>query len=495
MLHSSRKESINTSIIFFVGVAIGICSTIFIYPKDLELYGFYGFLTNTASLLVPFVSLGFSSVLIKYFPAHKNSTESSKRFFGSVLFHFVLGITLFALLFILSYDWIKTKFLAGDSTFHQLFFFVLPITILYVMYELLSSYCINFFKTSPPALLTSLMKIFLPTIFLCCVYGYVEKWFLPISICLFYILTITLLFQYLKRKHNFSIEILTPLNRNFQSKDIYLFAFFNLLGGTGSALALRLDSFMLTSMSGTEANGIFSLAYFISNASYIPATSINSILDPKIARLSFDKESESIEKYYKKSAILMFIPSVWICSCILFGLPILFEIMPNQEKVMLMAPALVFLLCSRLFDAVTGVNHAILSYSNYYKIEAILMLIMAGVNIALNYFLIPKYGITGAAISTCISVFLFNFSKSIYIWNALKIQPFSFSLLKIIGLSAICFFSMYFIEIHSNSIFSSGLKVILFTSLFSISLYSLGLSLDYNQYFDTKRAQLLKFLK
>lgn len=75
-----RKQSLLSSIIQIAGAVLGGLSTIFIYPNELRLYGLYGFLTNTASLLVPFISLGFGTVLLRYYPHFSNSEENSSRF-------------------------------------------------------------------------------------------------------------------------------------------------------------------------------------------------------------------------------------------------------------------------------------------------------------------------------------------------------------------------------------------------------------------------------
>lgn len=86
-----RKQSLLSSIIQIAGAVLGGLSTIFIYPNDLRLYGLYGFLTNTASLLVPFISLGFGTVLLRYYPHFNNSEENSSRFFSFIFLHILWG--------------------------------------------------------------------------------------------------------------------------------------------------------------------------------------------------------------------------------------------------------------------------------------------------------------------------------------------------------------------------------------------------------------------
>ncbi len=46
------------------------------------------------------------------------------------------------------------------------------------------------------------------------------------------------------------------------------------------------------------------------------------------------------------------------------------------------------------------------------------------INLVLLYMLIPPFGIIGAAWATCISSFLYNAFKYVYIWIRFKLQPF-----------------------------------------------------------------------
>ena len=68
----TKNQSFDSSMIQILAAAIGALSTLFVYPKNLELYGVYGFLSNTASLLAPFISLGFGNVLLRYYPYYKD---------------------------------------------------------------------------------------------------------------------------------------------------------------------------------------------------------------------------------------------------------------------------------------------------------------------------------------------------------------------------------------------------------------------------------------
>ena len=60
-----KRQSIKQSIVSFLGVGIGVISTIWIYPNNLEIYGLSQFLVGTASLLYPILSFGVVGISIK----------------------------------------------------------------------------------------------------------------------------------------------------------------------------------------------------------------------------------------------------------------------------------------------------------------------------------------------------------------------------------------------------------------------------------------------
>ena len=87
---------------------------------------------------------------------------------------------------------------------------------------------------------------------------------------------------------------------------------------------------------------------------------------------------------------------------------------------------------SQLFNISSGVNGAIIINSKYYKYDLYTNILLVGITIATNYFLIPKYGINGAAMATAISVLLFNLIRLVLIKVKMNMHPFSLNTLKTI---------------------------------------------------------------
>lgn len=161
-----RKQGFFFALISYIGVAIGIFSTLFIYPRNLELYGLYGFLTNTASLFTPFITLGFGTVLIRYSPFFKDKQNQKSGFFYFILAGYGIGMIFFTLLFLSIKPWYIRQIEAHSDTIANYSFFLLPLTLLYVLFDLMGICSVNKKQIALPALLQNLMKIILPFIFI-----------------------------------------------------------------------------------------------------------------------------------------------------------------------------------------------------------------------------------------------------------------------------------------------------------------------------------------
>lgn len=476
-----RKQSLLSSIIQITGAVVGALSTIFIYPNDLKLYGLYGFLTNTASLMVPFISLGFGTVLLRYYPHFKDTKENASRFFAFIFSAYTLGIGIFIGVFLLFFPWIQKILGSNDAYVRPFVIFILPIGILYVIFDLFSTIFINFQRLVWPAMLVFLMKLFLPFLFILSFKNYLNGIQFALLICLYYVFAIGFLYVNLSKAVHFKI----PFNRlEFQipqKNSIIRFALFSVLGGASAILALRIDSILVTSFIGAQANGLFTLAVFISNVAFIPASALTDGLNSLVAACSKEKAQEALQTVYSKSTVNMLIPTVWIGLCIYTGFIYLSKLMPNPEEVIKIERLLAWLLLARIIDAATGINHYVLAYSRHYMLELYLLILMALLNIAFNIWLIPIFGIEGAALATFLSVAIYNILKTVVVYWKTGMHPLTPSWYKLVLIIVICFAIVSQFYFNMNPLLALFIQSILTSLLFLGLVFICNVSSDLNQ--------------
>ena len=120
----------------------------------------------------------------------------------------------------------------------------------------------------------------------------------------------------------------------------------------------------------------------------------------------------------------------------------------------------------KLFDVLFSVNSEVLVFSNYYRFNLLATILMSMLIVALNYWLIPIYGIEGAALASAMVMLLFNLVKYSFLKIKLNFNPFSIETLRILAVGIATYAPFYFFQLEQNPIIN-----ILITSIGILMLY------------------------
>jgi O-antigen/teichoic acid export membrane protein len=79
----------------------------------------------------------------------------------------------------------------------------------------------------------------------------------------------------------------------------------------------------------------------------------------------------------------------------------------------------------KLLDLIGSVNGQIISYSDLYRFNLLLVVLLAVLNLALNWYFIAvlQWGIVGAAAASLIALGTFNLVKAVFIYLRMGLQP------------------------------------------------------------------------
>ena len=89
-------------------------------------------------------------------------------------------------------------------------------------------------------------------------------------------------------------------------------------------------------------------------------------------------------------------------------------------------------------DMYSGLNGTILVTSKKYRYDFTFSLMLVALTVASNALLIPRWGMTGAALATMITVLAYNAIRIASVWKFYRIQPFALSDLLVVALAAGC---------------------------------------------------------
>jgi O-antigen/teichoic acid export membrane protein len=173
------------------------------------------------------------------------------------------------------------------------------------------------------------------------------------------------------------------------------------------------DTLMLGFFCSEEEVGIYSIALKISLLTSITLYAVNTIAAPKFAELYGKKDSDGLRQVAQNSSKIIFWSSFPLLIFFILFPKLILSFFGNDFRAG--SNALIILSFGQFINAVSGSVGYILQMTGKEKIFQYIILIAALINITFNFFLIPRFGINGAAFASMISMIFWNLSSVVYI--------------------------------------------------------------------------------
>ena len=238
---------------------------------------------------------------------------------------------------------------------------------------------------------------------------------------------------------------------------------------------------MVTSFLGLSDTGIYTTAFYIGMIIEIPRRAISQISIPFISENIKKKNFSKIEKNYKDVSIHQLLIGVMFYIILILNIDNIFNLIPNPKEFSAGKDVVYIVGLSRLVIMAFSYNSELISLSKYYRFTVITIIALAILTITLNIFLIPDYGMIGAAYASLISLVFFNLIKYSFIKIKMKITPFSINSIKTILLGVFVYFAVLSIPDNDIIIVDILIKTIISSFIFVISVYALKISPELNK--------------
>ena len=218
--------------------------------------------------------------------------------------------------------------------------------------------------------------------------------------------------------------------------------------------------------SGAEVgiyNTVVRTAFFIN----FVIISFTSIFAPRISELYHKRKISELGSLFK-------IVTKWI---ITLSTPVFVIIMVAGKSILTIFGSeftagllcLLILSSAHFFNAFVGPVRYILMMSEKEQLVMIDTFLISMINLILNIFFIPRYGINGAAIATAISIILINLLMLYQVYTHLKVQPFDLTLWKPLisgGLVLLCVMFIQsragIVSLHIDLLYKTVISVLLY---------------------------------
>ncbi len=179
------------------------------------------------------------------------------------------------------------------------------------------------------------------------------------------------------------------------------------------------DRLMLGGMGYISQVGVYTVVVQIASFTAYPLVAMLAALTPLIVRLAKNNELLDLQVLIARAMKWVIAAAVLIAALTAIGAGHLLAVF--GEGFESGASVLYVLLIGQLFNALAGPSGMVLNMmgSENWVIRGVAVSTI--VNILLNYFLIPRFGLEGAAFATTISLLLWNGLLGIFVWRSHKI--------------------------------------------------------------------------
>lgn len=203
---------------------------------------------------------------------------------------------------------------------------------------------------------------------------------------------------------------------------------FLLLAGA-QILNYQTDILMIGMLTTQEQTGLYRVAVQIVDGLGIVLFAISSAIAPQLARLHAQSDWPRIQRivvYSHRVAVLVMLPvALVVAGC---GRELLALVFGQEFSVA--ASALEILALGKAAYASVGFAGLALSMLGHAGAAALITLATVIINITLNFYLIPRYGIEGAAVATVISTFSVNVASQIWMRQVFSRNFSAFALIR-----------------------------------------------------------------
>jgi O-antigen/teichoic acid export membrane protein len=478
-----QKQGIQNTVIVYIGIILGILNTIFVQPFLLtpDEVGLSRLLISISSLFAPVILLGASNTGMKFFPLFKNKSLNHHGFLGILFMILAAGILISGIILIVLKDWILSKYRDDSSLFVTYHYWAFPLAICISSSSILTAYCISLHKSIFSSFINDIL---LRILLIVLIYIYYLK-LIDLSsyvsgIFIVFMIQLLILIGYIFIINEFKIKIDWTYLKKIGYKSIIRYTLI-ISVASFSSLALKfLDAVMLGAYLPIKTVGIYSIGVFIAQFIETPLNSLERSSVSHIAEAFKYDNLTKISLIYEKSIRYMLLLGGFLTVCVVCSIDDFLIILPNDFYSAGKISSI--LSVATLFNMATGVNNSIISTSKKYYISTIMLIIIIVISIILNMIFIPKFGIIGAAITSCISSIIFNLMKFLYIWKTYKLQPYSQKSIQIILLIIVAFFICSIVQIENYPVAAIITRTAITITLFYIYICFFRLLPEFDNY-------------
>ena len=489
------RQSIKGTVVNYVGAFIGFLTTMLIATRWLkeEEIGLLRVLFEVAALLASFAQLGIISSAIRFFPYFKSKDGRNNGFFFYLMAVPFVGMLIVIPLYVVFEESILGYFMEKSPLLIDYANWIIPFTLLLVYLSVFETYANLLMRIAIPKFIREVV-IRLLVVLLYLLYGFrlIELTPFVISYVAIYGIAMGLNFWYVSRIGSVSMKHYTSFVSPELRKQIFRYSAFLVVSILGTSITSKLDLFMVSGEMGLNYAGIYTIALFMAAIVEIPSRSITAISAPLASAALQAGDFQQANNLYKKVSLHQLLIGGAVFLLLWINIDNIYDIMPNGDNYRGGKWVVFFIGVSRLIMVFLGFGYTLISYSKYYYWGLYFTFFITAITILLNIWLIPIWGMTGAAIAALFSVMIGYGVQQWLVFAKVKGNPYTWNTLKVVIILGVLFGINSLIPEIGNVWFDALLRSMVVSVAGVVMVYYAHLSEELDQLFSQALSRFRK---
>ncbi|GAB3023684.1 lipopolysaccharide biosynthesis protein [Spirosoma pulveris] len=486
-----KRQTIQSSLFTYAGVIVGFLTQGIWFPHlfTTQQVGLLTLLISLSLILAQASNVGINGAGGRFFPYFRDAERQHNGFLLIASLATLVGFCLCVLALWLARPWIVKLYQDQSALFVEYYYLLIPLTFCTVYFTVFDNYS----RLLYDPVTGTLLQQFVQRLLVALAGGlYWLGWvsfpqFLGVWLLAFLLPLLLMIISVARDEALFFSRNFVSVNPELR-RNMVRYASLTFTSALSSQVVWTIDKMMINSKQGLGDTGIYGTASYFAAVIAIPATALYKVSGTLIAESWKVNDLENIASIYRKSCLNQLIAGCLVFVGVAANLPNVFQFLPASYSAGYYV--ILWLGLGKLFDMATGINGTILNTSRYYTYDSFFVVILIFITIGANLYLIPRFGINGAAIGAAFVTLLFNLARTLFVGFAFKMQPFTWRNLVVIGLGlAVWWLSVQLPYPDAGAakwrfMLDVGWRSALITGLFGGAVLALKLSPDINQMVD-----------
>jgi O-antigen/teichoic acid export membrane protein len=426
------KQSVRGAFWSYLGIAVGYINVGIIMPQffDAAQIGLVQIFIAVSLIFSQFGTLGFTSVINRLFPRFRQPEKSHNGFLFLLLITAIVGFAITAAGFWILKPWIVESNIQKSPLLVDYLFLLMPLVFMRLLFNLLDNYNKVLYDAVTGTFWMEFMHKLVNLILIVMFafgwihfrqffFGYVVSMSMPV-----FPLIVVLI-----RRKEFNLKPGFRFVDKSLAKELAVVMTFGFFNGLAGILLMNIDKVFVNQYLSLEEVGIFGVCALFATLIKVPFNALSKIAVGIIAEAWRRNDVSHIQEIYRKSALNQAIIGTLIFTGIMANLQNIFEILPPEYSRGKMV--LVIYSAGMLVVTIIGMASVITETSRYFRFTTVFLTISVIMQAGLSMVLIPRFGITGAAVATSFTLFLHYGLQALLQWLAFGIVGINRSILTV----------------------------------------------------------------